>query len=75
VPSLFLNVFTVASPSIMAATMSPFSARLLPHDHPVPVGDSSVDHRVARDLEKKSVPSPTAAGAAGKTSSTDCSRG
>ena len=51
-PSLCLSVFTVASPSIMAATISPFSASLLlPDDHPVAVGDGRVDHRVACHLE------------------------
>ena len=55
-PSLCLRVLTVASPSIMAATISPFSALfLLADDHPVPVRDGRVDHRVARDLEHEQV--------------------
>ena len=51
-PSLRWNVLTVASPSISAATISPFSAVCAWLDHDVvAVADGGVDHRLALDLQ------------------------
>jgi leucyl-tRNA synthetase len=73
-PSLFLNVFTVASPSIMAATMSPFSASgCCRTTTQSPSAIAALIIESPATLSRNSVPSPTSCRGSGKTSSTDCS--
>ena len=71
---LRLNVFTVASPSIIAATMSPLSATFCCRtttQSPSQIAASTIDSPTT--LSRNSDPSPTSSRGSGKTSSTACS--
>ena len=73
-PSLRLNVFTVASPSSMAATISPFSASSCCRtttQSPSAIAALIIESPLT--LSRKSVPSPTSCLGSGKMSSTYCS--